>query len=200
MKYIIHMSENINWKIVERPGYQGKSRDGQIARWNAKYGEKAWEIAWELRNGQMCRFEDMFYRFYVPGYVQHFLRHPSEALYLSRSFSYAIDKDPVSYTDAFDPFALYDKPGSPNQFHNVALNIALEYHLGLPFNGLEPIQVREGKPGSDSSTWPLGWRWSPGRIASVRQDLIPQNDTQGWWQSGSIEDLYQKAKVVRIRI
>ena len=80
----------------------------------------------------------------------------------------------VSKEEAFSPYAKYDKPGTVNQFHNVALNIALEERLGRPFTGSRPIQVREGKPGTDPATWPEGWRWSPGRIAAAHPELIPE--------------------------
>ena len=197
------MSERLKlqplWKTVARPGYQGKKKDEQVTRWNADYGEGAWRIAWELQNGDVCNYDQIFYNFYVAGYTQYFLEHPDEASLLATNFSYTYDKDYVSRSVAFDPHALYDKPGRPNQFHNVALNIALEYFLGLPFKGRQPLQVREGKPGTDPSTWPQGWRWSPGRIAAVRQDLIPHHDTTGWWEKGSIEDLYQAAKVVQAK-
>lgn len=187
------------WLTVARPGYQGKKKDEQTSRWNADYGEGEWRIAWELQNGVICNYDQIFYNFYVAGYVQHFLENLDEASQLTANYSYTYDKDVVPRSEAFDPHALYDKPGRPNQFHNVALNIALEYYLGLPFKGQLPLQVREGKPGSDPSTWPQGWRWSPGRISAVRQDLIPHHDTTGWWQKGSIEDLYQTAKVFQVK-
>ncbi len=187
------------WQVVERPGFQGKKKDEQVARWNQQYGEGNWRMAWQLRNGEIYRYEQIFYNFYVAGYVRHFLDHPDEADLLTRQFSFAYDKDLITRQQAFDPYALYNRPHKPNQFHNIALNIALELFLGIPFRGVLPIQVREGKPGTPKEEWPAGWRWSPGRIMAVRQDLIPQNDIQGWWQPGSIEDVYQAAKVVQVR-
>lgn len=192
-------SSHSTWYTVERPGYQGKKKDAQIAHWNQCYGEGNWRIAWELNSGLVQNYEQIFYNFYVPGYVKYFLQYPDEAHFLTTNFSYAYDKDMISKDEAFDPHALYDKPGKPNQFHNVALNLALEYYLGLPFRGNIPIQVREGKPDTDPITWPQGWRWSPGRIDAVRQDLIPKNDIKGWWSPGTIEDVYQTAKVLQIR-
>lgn len=193
------LKPNPDWQTVLRPGYQGKAKDEQVATWNERYGKENWRMAWELRSGVLFSYDEMFYSIYVPGYVKYFLDHPDEAAELTDHFAYAIDKDMISRYEAFDHRALYDKPGRPNQFHNVALNIALEYYLGLPFQGSQPIQVREGKPGSDPSTWPKGWYWSPGRIDAVRQDLIPQTDIKGWWQPGTIEDVYQTAKVLQVR-
>jgi hypothetical protein len=146
----------LSWITAERPGYQGKRKDEDIARWNREYGEENWRIAWELSNGETLDYERVFYTMYVPGYVRHFLEHPEEAVYLTETYSYTYDKDIISRQQAFDPHALYNKPGRPNQFHNVALNIALEAFIGQTFRGSRPLQVREGKPGSPESEWPEG--------------------------------------------
>lgn len=187
------------WEVVERPGFQGKQKDAQIARWDTEYGEGNWRIVWELANGETMDYDNVFWKVYVPGYVKHFLFNPDEALHLTVNFSYAYDKDLITREEAFDPHALYNKPGRPNQFHNVALNIALEWYLGLPFSGGKPIKVREGEPSTLVEEWPEGWKWSPGRIPAVRQDLIPDNDIEGWWKKGTIEDLYQTAKVIQVK-
>lgn len=182
-----------------RPGFQGKDRDRQFAEWNQIYGEGNWRIAWELADGQVLGFEEVFWQVYVAGYVRYFLAHPEEATYLTDNYSYAYDKDPVGKQAAFDPRALYERPGRPNQFHHVALNVALEWFLGMPFRGTKSLQVRQGKPEVPQSAWPKGWRWSPGLIPTVRPDLIPETEIAGWWQRGTIEALYQCAKIVQIK-
>lgn len=187
------------WETVGRPGYQGKSKDEQIAGWNKMYGEGNWRLAWQLADGEIITSYERIFWHYVRSYAQYFEDNLDEALYLTSHFSYAYDKDLISKEEAFDPFALYQKPGRPNQFHNVALNYALEYIHGLEFTGPEPIQVREGKPNTDPETWPAGWRWSPGRIPSISPELIPEPSISSWWQPGSIEDLYQSAKILQIK-
>lgn len=191
------MSEQ-EWKIVERPGYLGKRKDFQEAIWNEKYGQGNWRLGWELADQQMMDYEDIFWKVYVAGYTKYFQENTIDARWLTEEFAYGYDKDLISKKEAFDPYALYEKLGFANQFHHVALNIALEWFLGEKFQGKEPIQIREGKPGTDDSTWPLGWRFSPGRIPAVRQDLIPTNNIQGWWGKGSIEEQYQISKVLLI--
>lgn len=190
----------VNWQTIEHPGYSGKKKDEQIARWNSEYGEGSWRLAWELANGEVLDYEGVIWKVYVPGYVKHFLLNPQEAEFLTQNYSYAYDKDMVSKEEAFDLYALYNKPGRPNQFHNVALNIALEWYLGMPFRGEKPIQVREGKPGIPIEEQPVGYLWSPGRIATVRPDLIPDYPLETvWWHPGTIEDLYQRAKVLQVK-
>jgi hypothetical protein len=186
------------WTTVGRPGYQGKNKDEQLAAWDKEYGKDRWRLAWQLTTREVLSFDEIFQQ-YVDSYTAHFMKHSDEAQYLTANYSYAYDKDQITKPQAFDPYFLYNKPGRPNQFHNVSLNIALEYKLGKIFCGLQPIQVREGKPGTDPSTWPAGWRWSPGRIPATHPELIPDVVQSAWWQTGSIEHLYQAAKVLQIK-
>lgn len=178
--------------MVGRPGYLGDRKDEFAAQWDAEYGAGNWWLAWEAPGGEAWQFDDVFWKVYVPGYVAHLLLHPEEARYLATNYAYAIDKDAVTREQAFDPHYLYNQPGRPNQFHNVALNIALEWYLGLSFCGERPIQVRgHGTEGE---------RWNPGYIQAVRHDLIPPGyEQQGWWQRGTIEAVYQSTKVLCVR-
>jgi hypothetical protein len=189
---------NTGWIVIGRPGYQGKSQDEQQAAWDKEYGKGGWRMAWQLATGEILDFDGIFYH-YVESYARYFLTHPGDAKFLAASYSYAYDKDLVTKIQAFDPHFLYQKPGRPNQFHHVALNLALERRLDQPFKGPLPVQVREGKPGTDPSTWPAGWKWSPGRIPAFHPEQIPDLDQPGWWQTGSIEHLYQSAKILQIK-
>lgn len=193
------MKEGEIWKIVEHPGYFGKNRDLTVEILNNKYGLGQWKLAWVLRDGSVFCFDQVFWQIYVPGYAHYFAHHRNEANWITAHFAYGFDKDPITKEEAFDPHALYEKPGQVNQFHHVAFNIALQYYIGHSFRGRNPLQVREGKPGTPSYTWSKGWQWSPGRIPTTRPDLIPLLDMEGWWRKKSIEDLYQLAKVVRVR-
>ncbi len=192
--------EKEQWITIERPGYLGSRKDDEIARWNSEYGHGNWRLVWGLENGETFDFDDMFWKIYVPGYVGYFLSHKDEATDVTTNFAYGFDKDLCSRQEAFDPHALNDVPGKPNQFHHVSFNIALEWYLGLPFRGTNPVQVREGKPGTPEEEQPAGWRFSPGRIPLIRQDLWPSQPKVGWWQPGSIEGLYQSAKVLQIHV
>lgn len=186
------------WTTVERPGYFGKSREEQEKEWNQKYGKSGWRIAWETPEGEILTFDDIILE-YILGYVEYFRQHPDEATYLTGNFSFGYDKELITREQAFDPYALYQKPGKANQFHHVAMNIALENILHLPFQGKEPIKIRAGKPGTPVETWPAGWRWQPGLIPCVHPELIAEVDFPNrWWEKGSIEDLYQSDKVLRV--
>ncbi len=130
----------------------------------------------------------------------YFRQHPEEADYVTSNFAYAYDKEIITKEEAFDPYCLYNKPGHANQFHNVAMNIALEKMLKMPFKGEIPLKVRAGKPGTPESEWPLGWRWQPGLIPAVHPEEIFDMSFEGqWWERGSIEDFYQCNKALQIR-
>lgn len=187
------------WISVERPGYLGKQKDILIQKWNAEFGEGNWRIIWEFKNGDKMEYLDIFWKVFVASYVKHFYSNLHEAQFLAENYAYAYDKELISKKDAFDPYALYNKPGKPDQFHNVAVNIAVEWFLGISFKGNNPIQIREGKPTTPISEWPSGWKWSPGRIAYLRPDIIPNPALCGWWQQGSIEEAYQSSKVLQIK-
>lgn len=186
-----------NWVTVGSYSYLGKNKDLQMALWDQEYGKGKWRLAWELVSGEVLNFDQIF-DYYVESYAKFFEDHLEDALFLTNNFSYAYDHDMITKEEAFDPYALYDRPGRPNQFHHVALNFALEYVHGLEFKGTLPIKVREGKSGTDPATWPAGWLWSPGRIPASHPELIPPRIGVFWWQPGSIEDLYQSAKVLQV--
>lgn len=190
--------ERPNWITKQQPiGFFGGGREDKFANWNKEFGERNWRVAWVLANGTVLDFDRIF-QLYVEGYAEYFREHPEEAVEISQNYSYSYDKTLISADSAFDPKALLDKPGIPNQFHHVALNLALTKNLGLEFQGDTPLQVRDGKPDQPKESWPKGWKWGPGHIPLHDPSLIPEVDLEGWWDPGSIEDLYQKAKTLQV--
>lgn len=190
-----HIYTSGRWVVKERPGYLGNRKDELAARWNQQYGEGNWRLLWEIPNGEVWSFDQMFWQVYVPGYVKHFLLHHDQACFLTENYSYAYDRDDWGREAAFNPRAQYEQPGIPNQFHTVALNIALEWFLGMPFRGARPIQVR----GPETE----GGQWNPGHIATVRPDLLSDEQRlPGWWRYDeaviSVEEVYQGTKALAV--
>ena len=191
------------WLVAERPGYQGKRKEQDVERWNEIYGEGNWRLAWQTKNGRIMSFKEVFYEVYFEGYRQYFREHPEEAARITENFSFIYDKDLITQDKMYDPTFLYNVPGKPNQFHHAVINLAL-VGLGYQFKGKKPLQVREGKPGTPESEWPLGWRWSPGRIPlpeGFKDEIMvgmPQSE-EVWWQSETIEDFYQCNKVLQVK-
>lgn len=195
------MANAESWKTAEHPGYLGSRRTERMDEWTENYGEGNWRLEhWETADGSRLGYNDII-QIYIEGYEKHFKEHADEAQYLITNFSYGYDQDPITKEEAFDPYALYNKPGVANQFHHVAFNKALVVVAEKDFQGSEPIQIREGKPGTPDDQQPLGWKWSPGRIPCATPEIIPQIQLKGdhWWQSGTIEDFYQRAKILEVR-
>lgn len=192
-------TSKINWTTIDKPCYFGKSREEQEKVWDEKYGKGNWRLAWETPQDTVLTFDGIIQE-YIEGYVEYFRQHPNEAKLITDNYSYAYDKEIVTKKEAFNPHALYQKPGKANQFHHAALNITLEKVLEIPFKGKEPIKVRAGKPGTPVEEWPSGWKWHPGRIPCVHPEMINNMTCPNqWWEKGSIEDLYQSDKVLQIK-
>lgn len=187
------------WETIGYPGYLGKKKDEWVANNNKTYGEGNWRLTWELKNGKVLNFGQVF-AIYIQGYKEYFENHQDEAEYITDNYAYGYDKDDITKDQAYDLIYLFEKPGKPNQFHHVAFNLALT-SLGYTFKGEKPLQVREGKPGTPESEQPEGWRWSPGYIPCPLAVWEQSTDIpcKGWWQQKSIEHFYQK-KSLQIKV
>jgi len=193
------MKQNM-WKVIKRPGYFGSKKGEMENEWNQTYGLGNWRVSWVTAEGKHLSYEDII-DIYIDGYANYFIAHPDEAAYITSHFSYGFDLDFQTKKEAFDMYALFEKPGKRNQFHQVAFNIALENRLQLPFRGKNPVQVRDAKPGTPENERPLGWKWNPGVIPCPHPEQIPTDIefVNPWWEKGSIEDFYQSTKVLEVR-
>lgn len=185
---------NETWQTIQQVGYEGKQKDSNRQLWNATFGAGNWRLVWQYANGKLVGFDGVFEE-YVLSYTNFFSKNLPLARRVSESYSYTYDKDPIpTKTEAFTPLARVNIPGVANQFHHVALNIALEQRCNLPFQGEFPVQVRLDKPGLPEL--------SPSHIPCIHPDLIPADNSPGevWWQPGSVEELYQNSKVLQIKV
>ena len=194
------------WETVERPGYLGSHKEEFEKKWDELYGfnnigDKNWRVSWETRDGKELSFERIFSE-YVSGYSQHFRKNPEVLNYLIENSCFTYDIDPsITREQAFDPKALVGIPGIPNQFHHVAINIAIEEELGLQFKGEAPIQVRGLKKTVPLEEWSIIALLQPGFIKCLHSNLIRIPDKLIWWiNPDSIEGLYQYCKVVQRRV
>lgn len=192
--------DDTQWTIVDRPGYLGGEKEKKEREWDEQYGNGNWRIQWVSATGKRLTYDDII-GLYTDGYEAYFRAHPDEAKQVTDTYAYGYDLDIVTKDEAFDAYALYQKPGVRNQFHHVAFNKALVDRIGLEFRGREPLQVRDVAKGTPLSERPAGWRWNPGVIPCTKPELIPDVAfaKQPWWEKGSIEDLYQSTKVLEVK-
>lgn len=174
------------WDKNPHTGQFGWHRDELFASLNEQYGPGNWWFGWEMPNGEIWSFSQIF-DMYVEGYTDYFDKHPEEAEYLAANYSYAYDFTEIPRALANDPTALVNISRLPNQFHHVALNKAIAARPG-GWRGLRPIQVRG--PGTE------GERWSPGNIPANPAyfdytDEWLDEEYPAWWKPGSIESVYQ---------
>lgn len=177
------------WDVNPCTGQFGYKRDELFAAFNEQYGPGNWWFGWKMPNGEVWNFSQAFWNVYVDGYMNYFAdeAHQAEAVYLAGNFSYAYDLTEIPEQLAYDPTALVNIPGLPNQFHHVALNIAIAARPG-GWRGARPIQVRG--PGTE------GERWNPGHIPARAEyieyiDECMSEEYPAWWEPGSIESVYQ---------
>lgn len=179
------------WEVLALPGQFGRWRDELFAGFDEQYGLGNWYFAWIMPSGEVWDFDQVFWNIYVGGYVEYFSVHPDEAEYLAANFSYAYDLTPITSEQAYDPYALIGVPGLPNQFHHVALNIAI-LDVTDGWRGGKPIAVR----GLETE----GEHWNPGHIPAREQHLSFAFPLEGaWWEPDSIEAVYQHNKVLCVR-
>lgn len=152
----------------------------QRGQWDLFYGEGNWRLIWQLPNKEVLGFDQLF-EVYVGSYVKFFEENPVDALFLTNHFSYVYSHDSVSKVDAFDPHASYDRRGKADQFHHVAINLALVNVLGLEFKGPEPIG------GNDARFW------SPNQIPP-HSELFPTHPLYP-----TLNDLYKHARKLQIK-
>jgi len=181
----------MSWSTQEFPGYLGKKREEIHQYWNREYGEGNWRIRYQW-NGQIIE-RDIALQLYEDGYYEFFKIHTDQLEWLLNTASDVYDTAPSNV----DAGLRYDiQETSNNHIHDVAIRRAV-YRLGHVFNGDHLVHVR----GEQTE----GFHLNPGNVPFHLPNLILNVTTKDygnkgqWWKSGSIEDFYQKNKVLEVR-
>lgn len=176
------------WELVERPGYLGKKRDEVARLWDARFGAGNWRIGYQWSHEVINRAEAL--QLYEDAYYEHF---KANASVLEALLAAACDVYDTAPTNVFAGYS-YDVQETPNNHvHDVAIRRSV-LRLGRQFTGNQLIEIR--------SSSEEGKHLSPGRVPFhlpqhiVPGELINYGYSREWWQSGSIEDFYQKNKVL----
>lgn len=179
------------WQTIERPGQLGKKRDELFTLWNKEYGKNNWRIAWEF--GKLVLEKKEAIQIYEDAYYEFFKNNPEKLNHLITIASDIYDTDPENVNSYLD----YEKQETPdNHIHDIAIRRSL-IRLGTWFKGKELIRIR----------WKIieNRDYDPGKVPFHRQELIAKEEIKdyngwgAWWLPNTVEDWYQRNKVLQIR-
>ena len=179
----------MTWHILEHPGYFGKKRDELYEKWDKELGKNNWRIAYVF--GKTVVPRKMGIQIYEDAYHE-FLKNNHELLeWLVSTASDIYDTAPTNVHSGFD----YEiQETSNNHLHDISIRRAVA-RLGTCFKGKRLLRIRS----NDSE----GYVLSPGIVPFHLPELIFQGEIKDygnkgiWWQEKSIEDFYQKNKVLQ---
>ena len=181
----------MEWKFAERPGYLSRKRDEVYALWDEKYGVGNWKIAYQW--GDKIIDKALAIQIYEDGYYEYFKANPEVLDWLVQSASDVYDTAPSNVQAEFS----YEVQETPNNhIHDVAIRRAV-IRNGAWFSGERLIHVR------DETT--EGSRINPGNIPFHLPEMILNYEIQDygnkgqWWQDDSVEDFYQKNKILVVK-
>lgn len=180
------------WRTAGRPGYLGKMRDHVTATWNASHGPEGvgWRLAYSW--GELVVDRPTALQVYEDAYCVWLDRNPSKLDWITSVASDVYDTAP-SNAGQLD----YIRQETPsNHVHDVAIRRAVA-RLGRAFRGDRLVHVR----GPETE----GFQLSPGVVPFHKPLMIddePIDDPNGegpWWRIGSVEDFYQRNKLLQVR-
>lgn len=181
------MSET--WQTVQRPGYLGKKRDEVHAEWDRQHGAGRWRLAYSWLGGVIDR--SLALQLYEDAYYEFFRRNPDTRCWIVSTASEVYDTAP-SNAGQLD----YVRQETPNNHvHDVAIRRSL-LRLGWRFGGDHLVHVRW--VGSE------GYALNPGIVPfhlpqHVDGEALGDYGGKGtWWRPGTVEDFYQRNKLLQV--
>lgn len=181
----------MTWRTIERPGYFGKKRDELHTSWDKQFGNENWRIAYQW--GGIVVPRRMGIQIYEDGYYEFLKNNPNTLEWLISTASDVYDTAPTNVQAGLD----YENQETPNNhIHDVSIRRAV-LRLGEEFRGDHLMHVRWKKS--------EGYRVNPGVVHFHLPEMIVPgeiNDYGGkgtWWFENTIEDFYQKNKVLQVR-
>ncbi len=181
-----------NWETVERPGYLGKKRDEVQSGWDNQFGKGFWRIAYQF--GEMIVPREMGIQIYEDGYYEFFKNNP---LTLEWLISTASDIYDTAETNVHARFDYLNQETPNNHVHDVAIRRSIA-RLGKWFHGDHLMHVRWKES--------EGFRVNPGVVPFHKPELIFTGDIKDygqkgfWWYPNTVEDFYQRNKVLQAKV
>lgn len=181
----------MTWKTIERPGYLGKKRDEIRVLWTQQFGEGNWRLAYQW--GDLVVPRELGIQIYEDGYYEFFRYNPETLEWLVDTASDVYDTAPTNVQSGFD-YTVQETLN--NHIQDIAIRRAVA-RLGTWFKGDHLMQVR----------WKNseGYQINPGVVPFHKPDLIVPGEIKDyggkglWWFPNTIEDFYQRNKVLQVR-
>ena len=191
----------MEWRIVERPGYFGTSRNEIHAKYDDLFGKDSWRIAWQWGDQIIQKPEAL--QIYEDGYYEFFKKNRDVLEWLVKTASDVYDTAPSNVDSKFS-YELQETPN--NHIHDVAIRRAV-LRNGVWFEGDHLMHIRPEKEGEK-----LGPHLVPfhlpnmiyrGQIKYKGEDRDFSINPPWWIKLGiedSIEQFYQQNKVFQARL
>ena len=181
----------MTWVTIERPGYFGKKRREIQDRWNEQFGIGNWRLAYQWGNVVVTR--EMGLQIYEDGYYEFFKRNSETLEWLLAKASDVYDTAETNVQAGLN----YENQETPNNhIHDVSIRRAV-LRLGHWFRGDHLMHVRW--IGSE------GYRINPGVVPFHIPEIIVGGEIKDygekgiWWKPNTIEDFYQRNKVLQVK-
>lgn len=175
------------WKTVKRPGQLGKRGKELSKEWDLVYGPGNWRIAWVWNNGVITRKEA--YQIYEDGYYHDSFRR--EVLWQDLTTE-AKDVYDIEERDVESGLNYFIQKGPAVHLQDIAIRRVF-LRRGWEFKGENLVQIR-------SRRGYYGDLLSPGVVSFHLPKMITEPPLgNSWWKNNSIEDFYQRQKVLQVK-
>ena len=189
----------MEWRIIERPGYFGTSRNEIHAKYHQQFGEGNWRITWQWGDQIIERQESL--QIYEDGYYEFFKSNLDVLDWIITTASDIYDTSPTNIEARFS----YNMQETiNNHIHDVAIRKAV-LRNGVWFRGNHLVHVRPEKEGES-----LGPHLIPFHLPNMiykgkikyKGEYRDFSTNPPWWIKmgieNSVEKFYQQNKVLQI--
>jgi len=189
----------MGWRVIERPGYFGKSRAEIYERYDKRFGNGMWKIAWKWGRKTIQRPDALL--IYQRAYTE-FLKSNQEILKWLIEYSDVYDTAPSNVHAGLS----YDHQETPNNhIHDVAIRRAVVLDLGLRFKKSKGLlHVRPNQEGERLSPHLIPFHLPEmifrGKIKYKGKSRDFSANPPWWIKMGiknNVEQFYQQNKVLQ---
>lgn len=179
----------MEWETIGRPGFFGKKKREIFEGYTQKYGKENWRIMWTW-NDIIIPWIDACL-IYEDAYFEDSKEREDlwQKLILEAKDVYDFDKSNIESKLKYEI-----QEGPSTHIQDITIRRVVLLRRGWQFKGNKLIQIRSHK-----SYW--GEQLSPGKVKFHLPELItePQFEGDYWWDFNSVEDFYQRHKVLQVK-